>query len=155
MGRSDIKILRYLAGAIAACTTGIAMAQSDPGPDDLVLDEIIVTATKRPVGLQDVPISLSVVTGDKIEAMRMAGNGRAAREATSVAMALAASWKPFVKAKASAIAMAAIRTASTVSVRSGRERYRWPAVIGPSCRNDAPWLLAAGLAYGASLLHHE
>jgi hypothetical protein len=25
------------------------MAQSDPGPDNLVLDEIIVTATKRPV----------------------------------------------------------------------------------------------------------
>ena len=72
MRRSDINILRILAGAIAACTTGIAMAQSDPGPGDLLLDEIIVTATKRPVRLQDVPISLSVVTGDKIEAMRMA-----------------------------------------------------------------------------------
>ena len=48
------------------------MAQSDTGPDDLVLDEIIVTATKRPVGLQDVPVALSVVTGDKIEAMGMA-----------------------------------------------------------------------------------
>ena len=48
------------------------MAQIDPGPDDLVLDEVIVTATKRPVGLQDVPIALSVITGDKIEAMGMA-----------------------------------------------------------------------------------
>jgi outer membrane receptor protein involved in Fe transport len=48
------------------------MAQSDPGAGDLVLDEIIVTATKRPVGLQDVPISLFVVTGDKIESMGMA-----------------------------------------------------------------------------------
>jgi len=48
------------------------MAQSDPGPDGFVLDEIIVTATKRPVEMQDAPISLSVVTGDKIEAMGMA-----------------------------------------------------------------------------------
>ena len=48
------------------------MAQSDPGPDGFVLDEIIVTATKRPVEMQDAPISLSVVTDDKIEAMGMA-----------------------------------------------------------------------------------
>ena len=72
MRRSDINILRLTSAAIAACTVGTAMAQSDPGPDDLVLDEIIVTATKRPVGLQDVPIALSVVSGDKIEAMGMA-----------------------------------------------------------------------------------
>jgi outer membrane receptor protein involved in Fe transport len=65
-------MLRYLPVAIAACATSTAMAQSDPGPDDLVLDEIIVTATKRPVGLQDVPVALSVVTGDKIEAMGIA-----------------------------------------------------------------------------------
>ena len=65
-------MFRPLVGAIAACTTGIAIAQSDPGPGDLLLDEIIVTATKRPVGLQDVPISLSVLTGDTIEAMGMA-----------------------------------------------------------------------------------
>ena len=48
------------------------MAQSDPGSDGFVLDEIIVTATKRPVEMQDAPISLSVVMGDKIEAMGMA-----------------------------------------------------------------------------------
>ena len=65
-------MLRFLSGAIAACITSTAMAQSDPGLDSFVLDEIIVTATKRPVGLQDVPIALSVVTGDKIEAMGMA-----------------------------------------------------------------------------------
>lgn len=64
--------LRFLSGAIVACIASTAVAQSDPQSDDLLLDEIIVTATKRPVGLQDVPISLSVVTGDKIEAMGMA-----------------------------------------------------------------------------------
>ena len=72
MRRRNINVFRLLSGTIAACTTVTAMAQSDPGPDDLVLDEIIVTATKRPVGLQDVPIALSVVAGDKIEAMGMA-----------------------------------------------------------------------------------
>ena len=48
------------------------MAQSDPGPGDIFLDEIIVTATKRPVEMQDAPIALSVVSGDKIEAMGLA-----------------------------------------------------------------------------------
>ena len=61
----------FLSIAIAACTTNTAMAQGDPGPDGLVLDEIIVTATKRAVDMQDAPISLSVVSGDKIEAMGM------------------------------------------------------------------------------------
>ena len=32
------------------------------------LEEIIVTATKREASLQDVPVSVSVITGDKIEA---------------------------------------------------------------------------------------
>jgi len=65
-------MLRFVSGTIAACITSIAMAQSDPGPGGFVLDEIIVTATKRPIEMQDAPISLSVVTGDKIEAMGMA-----------------------------------------------------------------------------------
>jgi outer membrane receptor protein involved in Fe transport len=65
----NINMLRLLSGLIVVCTTGTAIAQSDPGPDGLVLDEIIVTATKRHVEMQDVPIALSVVTGDKIEAM--------------------------------------------------------------------------------------
>jgi len=64
-------MLRFLLVAIAACATSTVMAQSDPGPHGLVLDEIIVTATKRRVEMQDVPIALSVVTGDKIEAMGM------------------------------------------------------------------------------------
>jgi iron complex outermembrane receptor protein len=72
MRKSAINMLRILSAVIAVCITSTAMAQSDPGPDEFVLDEIIVTATKRPVGLQDVPIALSVVAGDKIEALGMA-----------------------------------------------------------------------------------
>ncbi|MGI9288314.1 MAG: TonB-dependent receptor [Pseudomonadales bacterium] len=34
----------------------------------LALEEVVVTATKRAAGLQDVPIAISVVSGDKIEA---------------------------------------------------------------------------------------
>ncbi len=41
-----------------------------------------------------------------------AGRGRAARVATSVAIAFAASWKPFVSAKAKAIAMARMNAAT-------------------------------------------
>ena len=41
---------------------GDSLAQEGP-----VLDEIIVTATKREVGLQDVPIAVSVVSGQKIQ----------------------------------------------------------------------------------------
>ena len=65
-------MLRFLPGAIVVCITSTAIAQSDAGADGFVLDEIIVTATKRSVGLQDVPIALSVISGDKIEAMGMA-----------------------------------------------------------------------------------
>ena len=42
--------------------SGHSLAQEGP-----VLDEIIVTATKREVGLQDVPISVSVVSGKKVQ----------------------------------------------------------------------------------------
>jgi outer membrane receptor protein involved in Fe transport len=37
-----------------------------PTQAQLTLEEVIVTATKRPVGLQDVPIALSVMSGKKI-----------------------------------------------------------------------------------------
>jgi outer membrane receptor protein involved in Fe transport len=72
MRNSEINILRLVSAAIAICVTSTAVAQSDQEPGGFVLDEIIVTASKRPVELQDVPISLAVVTGDKIEAMGMA-----------------------------------------------------------------------------------
>jgi len=49
--------------AIAALTaTGIASAQ-----DDRVLDEIVVTAEKREASLQDVPIAMTAIAGEKLE----------------------------------------------------------------------------------------
>ena len=40
---------------------------AEDGPKNPVLEEIIVTATKRTESLEDVPISISVVSGDTIE----------------------------------------------------------------------------------------
>lgn len=44
----------------------LAAAAVTLNAQDLMLEEIVVTATKRAEGLQDVPIALSVMTGDKI-----------------------------------------------------------------------------------------
>jgi len=51
-----------LAGA-ASLTSAGAYAQQDEG----VLEEILVTAQKRQESLQDVPVSVAVVTGDRLE----------------------------------------------------------------------------------------
>ena len=56
----------FLPGLLAVLVTGLpsdSLAQ-----DDLALEEVMVTATKREKGLQDVPIAISVISGDKIEA---------------------------------------------------------------------------------------
>ncbi len=49
----------------AALCALVAHAGGAPA-QDLVLEEILVTATKRAVGMQDVPIALSVVSGEQI-----------------------------------------------------------------------------------------
>ena len=75
------------------------------------------------------------------EAMMTAGTGLAARVATSVAMALAASWKPVVSAKARATRMAATRTRS--KAHSGSETIHeplspsLPGLSSPSCGQEA------------------
>lgn len=44
----------------------LAAATANVGAQDLMLEEIVVTATKRTTGLQDTPIALSVMSGQKI-----------------------------------------------------------------------------------------
>jgi iron complex outermembrane receptor protein len=53
--------------AVVAMTVGAAPAYAQAATDDSYSNEIIVTAQKREQSLQDVPISMEVVTGDKIE----------------------------------------------------------------------------------------
>jgi iron complex outermembrane receptor protein len=51
----------------AAGSAGAAFAQS---PDDATLEEVVVTASRHAVALQDLPMSVSAVTGEKLEQMR-------------------------------------------------------------------------------------
>ena len=61
--------------ALAACSMTV-FAQSDQAVnEDPVLEEIIVTATKRAVSLQDLPLSVGVVTGDEIGGHRCSEHG--------------------------------------------------------------------------------
>ena len=59
-------VIKRIAGMVLVSIVSLpfisAYAQEDTG----ILEEIVVTAQKRQQSLQDVPISVSVLTGDKI-----------------------------------------------------------------------------------------
>jgi len=54
--------------AIAIGSLALSQALPSLAEGDFTLEEVIVTATKRVQGLQDVPIAISVMTGEKIQA---------------------------------------------------------------------------------------
>ena len=64
-----LPLLRGTVAAIALCTAGAGWAQQSN--EDADTGEIIVTATKRAESLQDVPISVSAVTGDALSKSRV------------------------------------------------------------------------------------
>ena len=51
---------------ICSCITLSALVAPNISAQGLMLEEVVVTATKREVGMQDVPIALSVMTAEKI-----------------------------------------------------------------------------------------
>ena len=67
--------LTPIAGAVAValCPAHQATAQDD----EVTLDEIIVTATKRSVSIQDIPASVQAITQESLAAMGDRKIGRA------------------------------------------------------------------------------
>lgn len=68
------KLLTPLAGAIAAAlypgASAVAQdAQDDQEASELALEEVIVTATKREVSIQDIPMSIQAITQETLAAM--------------------------------------------------------------------------------------
>ncbi|MBN7796984.1 TonB-dependent receptor [Parahaliea mediterranea] len=59
---------KTIASAISLALATTALTQTNPAlAQQLVLEEVIVTAQKRAQSLQDVPISVAAMTGDKID----------------------------------------------------------------------------------------
>ncbi len=63
---------RFVCAALLATTSMPAFAQSAAG-EDQVFEEIFVTAQRRQESLQDVPLSVDVVQGEKLDAVNSGG----------------------------------------------------------------------------------
>jgi iron complex outermembrane recepter protein len=57
----------------SAAVTAPAMAQETPAADDQALEDIVVTAQRREENLQDVPLSITAVGGEKLDAITAGG----------------------------------------------------------------------------------
>lgn len=62
-------------GALVTSLNGVAVAQGQGQGQTLALEEIIVTATKRAVGLQDVGVAVSALSTETIERQGLVGVG--------------------------------------------------------------------------------
>lgn len=57
---------KTLAFAISAALSAQAQAQAVDATDDYVMEEVMVTATKRSADLQDIPIAVTAITGEML-----------------------------------------------------------------------------------------
>jgi outer membrane receptor protein involved in Fe transport len=67
-----------LASAIALSSVTLSstlVSTNAQAADNLMLEEIIVTAQKRAEGLQDVPISINAVSGEKLDSYNISSLG--------------------------------------------------------------------------------
>lgn len=60
------RISKHLILAYATLTSGIGLAYADEGDGEGKLERIIVTSQKRTQSLQEVPLSVSAINGDKL-----------------------------------------------------------------------------------------
>jgi iron complex outermembrane recepter protein len=82
--RSPQVTLAWLA-ASASCLCSVASAQEEPGRSVRTLEEVIVTAQKRAERLEDVPISISVLSGADLDTSRADGITEALNRVPGVA----------------------------------------------------------------------
>ena len=69
---TKIFVLAAVVSAPFLLSSNLALAAGDDG-DGLVIEELVVTATKRAESLQDVAMSVNVVTGEKIDNLGIVG----------------------------------------------------------------------------------
>ena len=70
MEKQQKYVLKPIAGAVAAALSpGSGALAQETGDSDHALDEIIVTATKRVMSVQDIPASVQAITQETLAAM--------------------------------------------------------------------------------------
>ncbi len=69
--RKNSKAGRNLSLAISAAVAGTGSAQAEAEAEDARLEEVIVTATKRDLKLQDTPLSVTAITDEEITLQRL------------------------------------------------------------------------------------
>ena len=75
-----VKTLSLIIGCQLICGLVIADENTEENKNANIIEEIIVTAEKRVQNLQDVPVSISALTGDSIEKLQMRTAGEIASQ---------------------------------------------------------------------------
>ncbi|GMG87816.1 TonB-dependent receptor [Biformimicrobium ophioploci] len=77
-----------LAQAVAAVSAGyvLAMPAAFAQEEEMMMEEIIVTATSREASIQDIPYNISAVSGDDIEAKNIVNSNELLRSVAGVAI---------------------------------------------------------------------
>src|ERR1700722_869255 len=65
--RRQIGTVTSVTAAVLTALYGAPLGAAPAAPDDNVLQEVVVTATRRAVSAQDLPISITAVSGASLE----------------------------------------------------------------------------------------
>lgn len=65
--------ISVLTGIVTLSSGGLVYAQDDEAYSDTILEEVIVTATKRAESIQDVPLSIATLSGEDLQTMFAGG----------------------------------------------------------------------------------